>query len=73
MTVDRELRFAVEDDEHLFAVVVEVRADAALRLNVPAMQEPQVRVGMVVLEQRPMIIGPAPACTEGAFLFFAGS
>ena len=42
--VDRELRFAVEDDEHLFALIVEVRADAALRLDDAAVQEVQVRV-----------------------------
>ena len=49
--VDRELCFAVEDDEHLLAVVVEVLADAGLRLDHAAMQKPQVRVDHVAVEQ----------------------
>jgi len=32
-------RLAVEDDEHLLAVVVEVSADSALRLDVSAVQK----------------------------------
>ena len=49
--VDRELRFPVEDHEHLFALIVEVRADAALRLDDAAMQEVQVRVERSRVEQ----------------------
>ena len=48
--VDRELRFAVEDDEHLLAVVVEVLPDAGFRLDDAAMEEPQVGVERVAAE-----------------------
>ena len=48
--VDRELRFAVENDEHLLAVVVEMRADARLRLDHAAVEEPQVGVERIAAE-----------------------
>ena len=51
--VDGELRFAVEDDEHLLALIMEVRADAALRLNDAAVQEVQIGFEAVGVEQAP--------------------
>ena len=42
--IDRELRLTIEDDEHLFALVVKVGADAALRRDHPAVQEVEQRV-----------------------------
>ena len=53
--VDRVLRLAVEDHEHLFAVVVEVLADAGVRLDDAAVHEPQVRVDGAAVEQREVI------------------
>ena len=49
-SVDGELRFTVENHEHLFAVVVKMRADAGLGLDDPAMQEPQVGVERLAAE-----------------------
>jgi len=40
--VNGELGLAVEDDEHLLALVVKVRADSALRLNYAAVQKLKV-------------------------------
>ena len=42
--IDCELRLAVEDHEHLFALVVEVGADAALRRDDAAVQEVEMGV-----------------------------
>ena len=53
--VDGELRLAIEDDEHLLALVVKVRADAALGLNDAAVQEEQVGVEAMGVEQSHVI------------------
>ncbi|WEJ98823.1 MAG: hypothetical protein P0Y59_18035 [Candidatus Sphingomonas phytovorans] len=42
MAVDRELRLPVQDDEHLFAIVVEMFADAASGRDHAAVDEDQV-------------------------------
>ena len=61
--VDGELRFAVEDDEHLLAVVVEVLPDAGFRLDGAAMKEPEVRVERVAVEEREVVQLAGPPCT----------
>ena len=53
--IDRELGFAIEDDEHLFALVVEVGADAALGLNHAAMHEKQIALECLRIEERPIV------------------
>ena len=50
--VDGELRFAVENDEHLFDDVVEVVADAGARRDHAAMQEVEFRRHGAPVEQR---------------------
>src|SRR5690348_11412695 len=40
--VNRELSLAVQDDEHLLALIVEVRTDSAARRENPAMKEVEV-------------------------------
>ena len=50
-SVNRKLRLAVENDEHLFALVMEVMADAAFRLDDPPVQEEEIGVEIVVIEQ----------------------
>ena len=45
--IDRKLRLAIEDHEHLFAPVMEVLADAAVRVDYAAMEEDQVRLHCV--------------------------
>jgi hypothetical protein len=37
-----ELRFSVEDDEHFFAMIVEVRSDAASGRDNAAMEEEEI-------------------------------
>ena len=59
--VDGELGFPIEDDEHLLALVVEVGADAALRLDDAAVQEEQVGVERRVIEQGRVVELAGPA------------
>ena len=47
----RELCFIVQDHEHLFALIVEVMADPALRIDGAAMQKEQVGVQRVLVER----------------------
>jgi hypothetical protein len=49
--IDGELSLSIEDDEHLLALVVEMRADAALRHDDAAVQKVQIRVERVMIEQ----------------------
>jgi hypothetical protein len=49
-TVDGELRFGVENEEHFFTCVVEVSADCAPRFDHSAMQKVQVCVECVEVE-----------------------
>src|SRR6202034_57179 len=53
--IDCELGFAIEDNEHLFALVVEVGADAALGLNHAAMHEKQDGLQRLRLEEWPVV------------------
>ena len=50
-TSDGELCFAIEDDEHLFALVVKMHADATLRLDHATMDEIHVRVESIGAQQ----------------------
>jgi hypothetical protein len=43
-TIYRKLRFAIEDDEHLLALIMEMMPSAAFRLEDAAMQKVKVRV-----------------------------
>jgi hypothetical protein len=45
------LRLAVKNDEHLFALVMEVMADAAFRFDDPPVQEEEIGIEIVVIEQ----------------------
>src|SRR5437588_554235 len=49
--VNGELRFAVENHEHLFTIVMEVMPNAALRLDDAAVQEEQIGIQAVTIEQ----------------------
>src|SRR5437763_217814 len=49
--VDSELSLVIEDDEHLFHLVVIVMADAAFRRNHASMQEDQIRIEGSRVEQ----------------------
>ena len=53
--IDRKLGFAVEDDEHLLALVVEMGADAALGLDHAAVHEKQIGFQRLGIEQRPIV------------------
>ena len=69
--IDRKLRLAIEDHEHLLALVMEVVANPALRLKDAAMQKVEVGVqgmavqqnhqihlaGPLVDRRRPLILG----------------
>ena len=63
--VDRELRFAVEDHEHLLDDVVEVMADAGARRNDAAMQEVELRRQRAAIQQRRERHGAGPAVDGG--------
>ncbi len=69
-SVDRELRFPVEDDEHLFALIVEMRADAALRLDDSPMQEIQVRIERGRVEESHVIQLPRTTVHAGRRAIF---
>ncbi len=53
--IDRKLGFAIEDDEHLLALVMEMRADAALGLDHPAVHKKQVGFQCLGIEQRSIV------------------
>ena len=71
--VDRELRFAVEDHEHLLDDVVEVMADAGARRNDAAMQEVELRRDRAAIQQRRERHVPAPPWTADRRRYAAGS
>ena len=54
-TIDRKLPFSIEDDEHFFTLIVEMRADSALRLQNAAMQKKQVRIERMSIKERCVI------------------
>ena len=58
--VDGELRLAVENDEHLLHVIVEVVADAALGLDDAAVQKHQVGVQGIAAQQLHEVHLPRP-------------
>ena len=51
MSVDGELRFAVEDHEHLLAAIVEVLADAAMGVDDALMDEDEVGAERIRTQQ----------------------
>ena len=53
--INGKLRLAVKNDKHLFALIMEVMANTALRLDDPAVQEEQIRIEVVIIEQRHII------------------
>ncbi len=72
--VDRELRFAVEDDEHLFGGVMEVVADAAARRDLAAMKEIEIRLQRAAGQERHAVhvadaaVRPARAIPAGVVM-----
>src|SRR5262245_7099325 len=50
-SIDRKLRFAIEDDKNFFGLIGEVMADAALVLNDASMKKVQVGIERMWVEQ----------------------
>src|ERR671913_72381 len=71
-SVDCELRFTVQNDEHLFALIMEMRADAALRLDDPAMEEVQIRVERRCIEQTHVVELPWSSMHARRHAIFCG-
>src|SRR5690349_9177396 len=70
--VDRELRFPVEDHEHLFTGVVEVSTDAALRLDDASMQKEKIGVERMEIEEGHKIERARPAVDGRTVPEFSG-